>query len=149
MPRASALSNSGTHERLRGEERVKGSSDRSFGFTVAAACAALAALKVLFAGSHAGRWFTAAVVFFALAMLLPGTLRPLNRLWTRLGLTLHRILTPLMLLAVYFGAIAPTGILMRVFRKDLLRLHWAPDAKTYWIDRSPPGPRPPTLRRQY
>jgi len=109
----------------------------------------LAIAKVLFAGSHAGRWFTVATIFFALAMLLPGSLRPLNKLWTRLGLALHRILTPLMLLAVYFAAVAPTGMLMRVFRKDLLRLHWAPDAETYWIERSPPGPRPPTLRRQY
>jgi hypothetical protein len=41
------------------------------------------------------------------------------------------------------------GLLMRLMGKDLLRLRWAPQERSYWIDRQPPGPEPKTMSNQF
>jgi hypothetical protein len=38
---------------------------------------------------------------------------------------------------------------MRAFGKDFLRLRLDGDAKSYWIDRTPPGPPPQSMRNQF
>jgi hypothetical protein len=38
---------------------------------------------------------------------------------------------------------------MRALGKDPLRLRRDPEAKTYWIDREPPGPAPETMTEQF
>jgi len=54
------------------------------------------------------------------------------------------------LLALFFYSIVtPVGFVMRLLGKDPLRLKYAPAAPSYWIDRSPPGPDPETMRRQF
>ena len=82
-------------------------------------------------------------------------LRPLNRLWLKFGLLLHKVVNPIVMALVFFGTVLPTGLIMRVLGKDLLRLKRQPDANSYWIERRPPGPAPgihegPILRgKQY
>ena len=43
----------------------------------------------------------------------------------------------------------PIGLVMRAFGKDFLRLKLDRDAKSYWIDRSPPGPPPQSMKNQF
>jgi hypothetical protein len=38
---------------------------------------------------------------------------------------------------------------MRLFGKDPLRLKRDPAAATYWIERTPPGPKPESLGDQF
>jgi len=49
---------------------------------------------------------------------------------------------------LFYGAILPTGLAMRLRGKDLLRLKREPSAESYWIARLP-GPRPETMREQF
>ena len=46
-------------------------------------------------------------------------------------------------------AIAPIGLVMRMFGKDFLRLKLDRNAKSYWIDRAPPGPPPQSMKNQF
>jgi hypothetical protein len=55
------------------------------------------------------------------------------------------VLMPLL----YYGIIAPLGIVMRLTGRDLLRLRRDPTAPSYWIERRPPGPPPATMKRQF
>jgi hypothetical protein len=64
-------------------------------------------------------------------------------------LLLHRIVNPVVMALMFYGTVLPTGIVMRLMGKDLLRLKWRPDAETYWIVRSPPGPAAETMRDQF
>jgi hypothetical protein len=50
---------------------------------------------------------------------------------------------------LFYLTVTPTGLLMRLFRKDPLRLRFDPEAKSYWIERQPPGPAPETMRHQF
>jgi hypothetical protein len=84
-----------------------------------------------------------------LAMGTPRLLTPLNRLWTRFGLVLHAVVTPVVMGLLFYLTVVPIGIVMRLAGKDLLALRYDPGAKSYWIERRPPGPAPDTMPRQF
>ncbi len=90
-----------------------------------------------------------AVIFLAAAYLAPRLLTPLNRLWFRFGLLLHHIVNPVIMALIFYGAVLPTGLAVRAFGKDLLRLRRDPQAESYWIEREPPGPAPESMTRQF
>ena len=50
---------------------------------------------------------------------------------------------------LFFVTIMPIGLVMRATGKDFLRLKRDPAAKTYWIDRTPPGPPPQSMKNQF
>jgi hypothetical protein len=50
---------------------------------------------------------------------------------------------------LFFTTVTPIALIMRAMGKDPLRLRLDPDAPTYWIERSPPGPEPATMPRQF
>ena len=138
-----------THEVFSRDEKIVAGSDRSFGIVMAAAFAAVTALN----GWHAGRvwpWSGAlSALLLAAALVRPEVLNPLNRLWLRFGLLLHRVVNPIIMALVFFGAVWPTGLVMRWMGRDLLRLKREPDAASYWIVRQPPGPLPETMKDQF
>jgi hypothetical protein len=88
-------------------------------------------------------------VFLLLAGILPRALGPLNWLWTQFGLLLHKIVSPIVLGVLFFLVFTPLGLAMRLFGGDPLRLRFQPDAPSYWIERSPPGPAPDSLKNQF
>ncbi len=137
------------HENFQREEEVKGSSNRTFGLVFFAVFAIVTVWPVLFGNPL--RWWTApiSVVFLAVALLKPDWLAPLNRLWTKLGLLMHKVVNPLIMGLLFFVAITPMGLLFRLFGKDLLRLKLDRQAASYWIERKPPGPAPDSMRRQF
>jgi hypothetical protein len=138
-----------THESyLRQESTVPGS-DRSFGLVMAAAFALLALINFWRVG-HTWPWTgSLAVVFFVFACFFPAALRPLNWVWFQIGLLLHKVVNPIVMAFVFFGAVVPTGLIMRATGKDPLRLKCQPDTNSYWIERCPPGPAPESLRDQF
>ena len=142
--------NTSTHEDLtRRPGAAKGGTDRAFGLVMAVAAAAYA-LWPLFEGEAPRAWALAvAGALAALAFVRPGVLAPFNRAWTWFGLLLHRIISPLVLGIIFFATVTPTALIMRALGKDPLRLRFEPGARTYWIERRPPGPEPETMRNQF
>jgi hypothetical protein len=139
---------SSTHESFARDEAAVPGSDRTFGLVMAAALAAVSLLN----GWHHGRlwpWEAAAAALFLLAAWLkPSALHPLNRVWMKLGLLLHRIVNPIVMGLLFYGTIWPTGLVMRMRGRDLLRLKREPEAGSYWITRTP-GPAPESMRDQF
>ena len=137
-----------THESFDRDEAAQPGSDRTFGLVMAGALALLSLVN----GWHLGRvwpWTLATAVLFVIAALLwPSSLRPLNRLWMKLGLLLHRIVNPIVMGLLFYGTIWPTGLVMRIRGRDLLRLKRDPSAASYWIARAP-GPAPETMKDQF
>jgi len=138
-----------THETLIREDDVQNSSDRSFGIVFAVVFLVLA-LRPLLRGHSVRIWMIAvSAAFLAVALIRPGLLAPANALWLRLGALLHRIVGPLVTGLLFYGVFTPTGYLLRLSGKDLLRLRSDPDAGTYWISRTPAGPEPGSMTRQF
>lgn len=138
-----------THERISRHEEVKGSSNRAFGLTFAGVFAVLAVLQLWRGHSIGYAWLAAAAVFAAVAYLAPAILTPLNKLWLKFGLLLHRIVSPLVMGMMFYLVITPVGMMMRMAGKDLLRLRRDPKATSYWIMREPPGPAPDSMKNQF
>ncbi|HMB48131.1 MAG TPA: SxtJ family membrane protein, partial [Afifellaceae bacterium] len=74
---------------------------------------------------------------------------PLNKLWMKFGLLLHNIVNPLVMGLLFFLTITPIALYFRISGKDPLKLRLEPDARSYWIDRDPPGPDPKTMPNVY
>jgi len=74
-------------------------------------------------------------LFALLALVMPVTLTPLNRLWARFGMLMHKITNPLLMGLVFFVAVLPTGIIMRILGKDPMRRKAKPNLDSYWITR--------------
>jgi hypothetical protein len=70
-------------------------------------------------------------------------------LWQRVGLALHRVTAPLAMSLMYYGAVVPAGLLLKVLKKDLLQLERDPTTVSYWIQRNPPGPERGSMSKQY
>jgi Saxitoxin biosynthesis operon protein SxtJ len=129
--------------------RIEGSSNRTFGL-VFGVVFLLIALYPLLAGGQIRVWSILLCSAFTLtAVALPAVLAPLNRAWTRFGLLLHRITSPIVLGFMFFIVVTPTGWLMRALGKDFLRLRLDREVATYWIERDPPGPKPDSLPNQF
>ncbi len=97
------------------------------------------------------RWWGAGVaaVFGGVAWVAPQALAPLSALWMRFGSLLHCIVSPVVMAALFLGAVLPTGLLMRLVGRDSLSLKRDRTKTTYWVDRTPPGPEPESLRQQF
>jgi len=138
-----------THEDFSRHAEARGSSDRAFGIVIGAflALVALAPLRT----HHAIRWWALAPALLVLAVagVVPGWLHLFNQLWTKLGLLLSRVVTPVAMGLLFFLVVTPVAFLLRLLGKDPLRL--APDAKadTYWIERAPPGPPADSMVNQF
>jgi predicted membrane metal-binding protein len=127
----------------------KPGSDRSFGLVFAAVFALFGCWPVL--AGRAPHWIALAIAaaFGLAALAAPRMLHPLNALWFRLGLLLHRVVSPLVMGAVFFLCVTPIGLIMRMRGKDLLSLRREDGSRTYWVVRDPAGPDPATMTKQF
>jgi Saxitoxin biosynthesis operon protein SxtJ len=138
-----------SHEDYTREDHVKGSSDRGFGQVFAGFFALTSALSY-WKGGVGWHWMLPlAAIFLIAAYAAPSVLAPLNKLWTKLGLLIYKVMNPIVLGLLFFVTIMPIGLLMRAFGKDFLRMKIDRNAKSYWIERTPPGPPPQSMRNQF
>jgi hypothetical protein len=141
----------GHHEDLQERGDVKLPSERSFGITFAVVFTLFALWLYWRKGLplEALLVLAAAVIFAILAYQSPLALRPLNRVWMKFGLLLHKIINPLVMGLLFFVVFTPTAIIMRLLRKDLLRLKKEPGVASYWIPRSVETDPPSNMKNQY
>jgi len=137
------------HEDLSREQRVEGSSDRSFGLVFAAVFLVVACWPLFY--RELPRWWAVAVAvgFTVIAIWKPTLLAGLNRQWIKLGLLLGKIVSPIALGILFYGVVTPIGLVMRLTGKDPLRLKLDSGARSYWIPREPPGPPPDSMTNQF
>ena len=76
--------------------------------------------------------------FLLLAYVAPKILSLPNKLWFKFGLLIGSIVTPIVMTLVYFVTVLPTGLIMRLLGKDLLKQKLDKNAKSYWIERKEP-----------
>ena len=102
--------------------RLSPADGRKFAFTVGAAFLVLAAL--MFWRQHALllRIFGGlGVGLTVLGIVAPASLGPLNRAWMGLAHLISKVTTPIFMGAIFFLAITPISLLMRLFGKLPMR----------------------------
>ena len=87
----------------------------------------------IFSGTELRLWsFIIAIIFLIMGIMKSRFLTPLNIAWIKLGEFLGVIIAPIIMGLVYFLVVLPTGILMKVLGKDLLKLKFKKDIVSYW-----------------
>ena len=86
------------------------------------------------------------LIFLILGILNSSLLTPFNLLWFKFGIFLGSIVAPIVMLIVFFLIVTPTGILLKIFKKDLLNLKYDKKKETYWLNRDKPVG---TMKRQF
>jgi len=72
-------------------------------------------------------------IFLILGLMNSKILHPLNLVWFKFGILLGSIIAPIVMGVVFFAVVTPTGLVMRLFRKDLLNSKLDKTKKSYWI----------------
>jgi hypothetical protein len=130
-------------------DQPKIGSEQSFGILFAAVFAIIG-LWPLVGGGAARLWsLCLAALLLLLAVVAPGLLRPLNKLWFRFGLLLGKMATPIVIGFLFYLTVTPVALLIRLLRKDVLRLKRNTTALSYWLPRTPPGPERGSMRDQF
>ena len=74
------------------------------------------------------------LIFLILGLINASVLTPLNLLWFKFGVLLGSIISPVIMAFVFFCVVTPTGLIMKLFNKDLLKLKRG-NKDSYWIDK--------------
>ncbi len=75
------------------------------------------------------------LLFFLTAILLPNILGKFNNLWFIFGKKVGSIISMIIMFSIYALTIIPTGLIFKLFKKDLLKIKMDRNAETYWIKR--------------
>lgn len=75
------------------------------------------------------------LLFFITAILFPNILGKLNNLWFIFGKKVGSIISMIIMFSIYALTIIPTGLIFKLFKKDLLKIKMDRHAETYWIKR--------------
>ena len=117
--------------------KIKVGSNKSFGI-VFCVFFLIVSLYPLINGENIRLWsLFLSVIFLILGLLNSRILTPLNILWFKFGIFLGTFVSPIVMGLVFFLVVTPTGLIMRMFKKDLLKLK-KNNLNTYWINRSEP-----------
>ena len=74
------------------------------------------------------------LIFLILGINNSKILTPLNKLWFRFGIFLGNFIAPIIMGIIFFFVVTPTGLIMRLLGKDLIKLKKNKD-KSYWIEK--------------
>tara|TARA_B110000263_G_C14923000_1_gene335675 strand:+ start:113 stop:508 length:396 start_codon:yes stop_codon:yes gene_type:complete len=91
---------------------------------------------------------TFTLITFFVTVISPSHLLPFNKLWMELGLLIGKVVSPIVLGAVFFLLITPVGMAMRLAGRDELQLKLH-GKDSCWGKRSPAGPEPASFKNQF
>lgn len=70
-------------------------------------------------------------MFLVVSFFNPKILNPLNIIWTKFGILLGKIFSPLIMSLVYFLVMTPISFYLKLINKDVLNLK-INHSNTYW-----------------
>ena len=75
------------------------------------------------------------LIFLFLGVINSKILNPFQKVWIKLGELLGKIIAPVIMFLVFFTILTPTGIILKLFGKDLLKIKKNKASKSYWVNR--------------
>ena len=73
------------------------------------------------------------LIFLIITIIRPNLFTFLNRSWIQFGIFLGKVISPIVMGLVFFFVVTPIGVLVRIFKKDVMGLKRG--ASSYWINR--------------
>ena len=124
---------------------IKISSNRSFGVVFFVVFLLIAFYPLTYSEDIRTWSVIISLIFLILGLLKSKILTPLNKLWFKFGIFLGKIISPIIMGAIFFFVVTPIALLMRLIGKDVLNLKYSKN-KSYWIKKSGPKSK---MRNQF
>ena len=115
-------------------KNIKTGSNKSFGIVFFIFFLVVAIYPLYFGNSIRVWSIVVSLIFLLLGLLNSRILTPLNLIWFQFGMLLGKIVSPVVMGLFFFVVVTPTGLIMRLLKKDLLNLK-KKTSNTYWIKR--------------
>ena len=108
---------------------------RKFGLVIAIALGVIGSfVYVKFGNFNVVGWLWGiGLLFLILGFILPSVLRPVYRIWMLLAYFIGGIVSRVILTVLFYVVLTPTGLVLRLFGKDVLDQRFEKDRESYWI----------------
>ena len=115
-------------------DKIKVNSNRSFG-VVFCIVFLIIAFYPLINGEEIRIWsIIVSIIFLLLGLINSQILTPLNKIWFKFGIFLGNFIAPIVMGIIFFFVVSPTGLIMKLLGKDLIKLKKNNDS-SYWIEK--------------
>jgi len=74
------------------------------------------------------------LVFLIITIIRPKLFTIFNLLWIKFGIFLGKIISPIVMIVIFFFIVTPIGIVVRILKKDIMALD--KNTSSYWIERN-------------
>ena len=115
-------------------DEIKISSNRSFGIVFFIFFLIVSLYPIINNDSLRVWSLIISLAFLILALSNSEILTPLNKIWFKIGIILGKIVSPFVMGIIFFLVVTPTGLIMKLFGKDLLNLKYN-SKNSYWIEK--------------
>ena len=108
---------------------------RKFGLVIAIALGVIGGFVYVKFGNFdvVGWLWGIGLLFLILGFILPSVLRPVYRIWMLLAYFIGGIVSRVILTVLFYVVLTPTGLVLRLFGKDVLDQRFEKDRESYWI----------------
>ena len=119
------------------KETIQIGSNKSFGIVFFVVFLLISLYPLTYVGDIKLWSLIISFIFLILGLLNSKILAPLNKIWFKFGILLGKIVSPLIMGAIFFLVVTPIGIILRLMGKDVLNLKYNKN-NSYWIENSSP-----------
>lgn len=108
---------------------------REFGLTIGGILVILGFVS-LWRGKPAYPYLLGAgTLFLASGLVFPAALLPFQKAWMAIAIIIGFFVSHIILILIFYLAITPIGLLLRILRNDILDIRILKDRASYWKDR--------------
>lgn len=122
---------------------------RKFAVTMGIAFLVITIILLLKGGSGIILTLAVSGLFFTAALIRPGPLKYIYIVWMKFAFILGWFNTRLLLLLMFYLVFMPVGLIMRIFRIDLLDRRIDKNRVSYWINKDRKVFKPLDYERQF
>ena len=124
---------------------------RKFGLVIAIALGVIGIfVYVKFANFDVVGWLWGiGLLFLILGFILPSVLRPVYRIWMLLAYFIGGIVSRVILTVLFYVVLTPTGLVLRLFGKDVLDQKFDKRRESYWVKKDLSGHTKEQYRKMY
>jgi len=116
------------------KKNIKTSSNRNFGLTFASIFLIIGIYALFKNLDHKSYFLAASLIFFIITLIEPKILYPLNFLWSKLGIYLSIIATPIIIFVIFFCTVVPMGLLSKFFNYFKKNEDISLNKNSHWIN---------------
>lgn len=112
------------------------SSNKSFGIVFFVVFLLIAIYPLLKGNNINFLFLSISIIFLTLGILNSKILEPLNKIWIKFGYLLGKVISPIVMLIIFFLVVFPTGLLIKIFKKNYLGIRYDKKKNSYWIPKN-------------